>query len=98
MQGQIEVLVVGRANNSSKPDIELPASQDSVGRRHAEITLGTSGECYIVDTGSSNGTFVADNGKWKRIQQSALTSTTPIRLGDYETTISALLQFRRHAA
>jgi len=98
MHGQIEVLVVGRSNNRSQSDIELPASEDTVGRRHAEITLGANSECYIVDMGSSNGTFVADNGKWKKIQQSALTLNTPIRLGTFETTISGLLRSRRKAA
>ena len=95
MQGQIEVLVVGRANTRSQPDIELPASEDTVGRRHAEITVGGNGDCYLVDLGSSNGTFVAETGKWKKIQQTALSSTTPLRLGSYETTISDLLRFRR---
>lgn len=97
MQGQLEVLVVGRANSRAHPDIELPASEDTVGRRHAEITVGAGGDCYIVDLGSSNGTFASENGKWKKIQQTALSSNTPIRLGSYETTISALLRFRRQA-
>ena len=97
MQGQIEVLVVGRANTRSQPDIELPATEDTVGRRHAEITVGANGDCYLVDLGSSNGTFVAENGKWKKVQQTALSSNTPLRLGSYETTISALMRFRRQA-
>jgi len=98
MQGTLEVLVVGRASACSHPDIELPASEDTVGRRHAEITVGSGGDCYIVDLGSSNGTFVAENGKWRSIQQSSATLSTPIRLGSYETTISSLLRFRRQAA
>lgn len=97
MQGQIEVLIVGRANTRSQPDIELAASEDTVGRRHAEITVGANGDCYLVDLGSSNGTCVAENGKWKSVQQVALTSNTPIRLGSYETTISDLLKFRKQA-
>jgi len=97
MYGQIEVLVVGRSNNRSQSDIELPASEDTVGRHHAEITVGANSECYIVDMGSANGTFVADSGKWKKIQQCALDLNTPIRLGTYETTISSLLRSRRKA-
>lgn len=97
MKGHIEVLVVGRANTSSRPDIELPAAEDTVGRRHAEVTLGANSDCYLVDLGSSNGTFVSENGKWKKIQQVALSSNTPVRLGSYETTISELLRFRRQA-
>jgi hypothetical protein len=98
MPEQLEVLVIGRANTRSQPDIELPASEDSVGRRHAEVTLGANGECYLVDLQSSNGTYVAKGGSWKKIQQSAVTPDTPIRLGSYETTISKLLRFRRQAS
>ena len=97
MASPIEVLVAGRASSQSQADIQLPASEDTVGRRHAEITIGANGDCYIVDLGSSNGTFVGDKGKWKKIQQAAVSSNTPIRLGSYETTISELLRFRRQA-
>lgn len=96
MQGNLEVLVVGRASSRSHPDIEVPASEDTVGRRHAEITVG-AGDCYIVDLGSSNGTFVGENGKWRRIQQASVALGTPIRLGSYDTTVSTLLRFRRQA-
>jgi len=98
MASSIEVLVAGRASSQSQADIQLPASEDTVGRRHAEITIGASGDCYIVDLGSSNGSFVGDKGKWKKIQQAAVSSNTPIRLGSYETTISELLRFRRQAS
>ncbi len=98
MSSSIVVLVVGRASSQSRADIQIPASEDTVGRRHAEITIGTNGECYIVDLGSSNGTFVNDKGKWKKIQQAAVSSNSPIRLGSFETTISELLNFRTQAA
>jgi len=95
MPEHLEVLVVGRANARSQPDIEVPASEDTVGRRHAEITLGANGDCYLVDLGSANGTYVDKGGSWKKIQQSAVTPDTPIRLGTYETTIASLLRLRR---
>jgi pSer/pThr/pTyr-binding forkhead associated (FHA) protein len=97
MPEHLEVLVVGRANAHSQPDIEVPASEDTVGRRHAEITLGANGDCYLVDLGSANGTYVDKGGSWKKIQQSAVTPDTPIRLGTYETTIASLLRLRRRA-
>lgn len=95
MQGNLEVLVVGRANSRSHPDIEVPAAEDTVGRRHAEITVVQGGDCYIVDLGSSNGTFVGEGGKWRRVQQASVALGAPIRLGSYETSVSSLLRLRR---
>lgn len=95
MAGTLEVLVVGRANSRSHPDIELPASEDTVGRRHVEITVGADGDCYIVDLASANGTFVTEKGKWRKVQQASVSLDTPIRLGSHETTIALLLRFRR---
>jgi len=97
MPDSLKVLVVGRASSNSHADIELPSSEDTVGRRHAEVTVGAGGDGYIVDLGSSNGTFVSQNGKWRKIQQAAVTLDTPIRLGSYETTLASLLRFRREA-
>lgn len=97
MHGNLEVLVVGRANSRSHPDIEVSAYEDTVGRRHAEITVGAGGDCYVVDLGSSNGTFVGEGGKWRRVQQTSVALGTPIRLGSYETTVASLLRLRRQA-
>lgn len=95
---QIQVLTVGRVNSTARSDIEIPATEDSVGRRHAELTLGAAGECYLVDLGSANGTFIQNGKQWVKIQQGSLTLQTPLRLGSYQTTIADLLRFRRIVA
>jgi pSer/pThr/pTyr-binding forkhead associated (FHA) protein len=97
MSANLKVFVVGRASGANNVDIELPRSEDTVGRRHAEITLGTCGSCHVVDLDSKNGTFVRDkNGaKWRRVGQASLKLGDSIRLGDYVTTVSDLFQFRR---
>jgi pSer/pThr/pTyr-binding forkhead associated (FHA) protein len=95
MPSGIEILVVGRTHSGSRLDIEIPAVHDTVGRKHAEITLGAGGECHIVDLGSANGTHVLQNKKWVRVQQKAIFSDDQIRLGDFETSVTELLKFRR---
>jgi pSer/pThr/pTyr-binding forkhead associated (FHA) protein len=95
MASGIEILVAGRSHNGSRLDIEIPPEHDTVGRKHAEITLGTCGECHIVDLGSTNGTHVLQNKKWVRVNQMSIPPDAPIRLGDFETTIAELLRFRR---
>jgi len=91
----IQTFVVGRSNSRPTADLLVPASEDTVGRRHAEITLGADGSIYLVDLNSSNGTFVSIEKKWKKVNQSAVAMQQPVRLGDYETTIEKLLQLRR---
>jgi len=98
MAAELEILVVGRAHSGSRLDIELPAAYDTVGRRHAEITVGRSGDFHLVDLGSTNGTSVCESGKWVRIKQRTIARSTPIRLGEFETTLENLLGMRRRAS
>jgi hypothetical protein len=40
MASGIEILLAGRSHTGSRLDIEIPPEHDTVGRKHAEITLG----------------------------------------------------------
>jgi pSer/pThr/pTyr-binding forkhead associated (FHA) protein len=95
MNANFEVLVVGRASSMSGLDIEVPAAEATVGRRHAEITIDSSQRCHIVDLGSTNGTFVRDGRRWKRIKQASLRLDDPLRLGDFTTSVAHLMTLRR---
>lgn len=94
-ESALEVLVVGRCNSAQPPDLEVPLEHDTVGRRHAELTIGADGDCYVVDLGSTNGTFVGHGKRWKRIAQTKIAMDEPLRLGEYETTVRRLLALRR---
>jgi len=95
MNTNFEVLVVGRASSRSDLDIEVPAAEATVGRRHAEITIDSSPKCHIVDLGSTNGTFIRDGKRWKRIKQASLHLDDPLRLGDFSTSVAHLMTLRR---
>jgi pSer/pThr/pTyr-binding forkhead associated (FHA) protein len=95
MNANFEVLLVGRASSMSGLDIEVPAGEATVGRRHAEITIDSARKCHIVDLGSTNGTFVRDGKRWKRIKQASLRLDDPLRLGDFTTSVAHLMTLRR---
>lgn len=95
MTADLKVLVVGRSCAANDADIQVPASEDTVGRKHAEITIDASGGCHIVDLRSKNGTFVREGRGWKKISQAGVCLEDSIRVGDYITTVAQLLSLQR---
>lgn len=62
--GKVKEMLVGRKSGKNVPDIDLAGLKGSelVSRKHAKIVLdGNSGEIFLIDMNSTNGTFV--NGK-----------------------------------
>ena len=80
--------IIGR---SREADVVTPAGSTRVSRRHARITELANGDYLIEDLGSTAGTWVASNGQWSAVSQLEVGADVPIRLGDLETTIGALL-------
>ncbi len=95
MNPDFQVLSIGRANSATVTDIVLPASEDTIGHRHAEVSIRPDGLCHFLDLNSANGSFIEENGTWQRIRQTTVSLDTPLRLGSFETTAAALLRFRR---
>ncbi len=63
-EGKVKEMLVGRKSGRNVPDIDLAVIKGSelVSRKHARFILdGNTGELFVVDVGSTNGTFV--NGK-----------------------------------
>ncbi len=60
-EGEVREMLVGRKSGKNIPDIDLSGIKGSelVSRKHAKFILdGNTGEIYIVDLNSTNGTFV----------------------------------------
>jgi len=87
----MRTLIVGRHSSSGGVDIAIAPTEDTVGRRHAEIVVNDDGTYFLRDLGSANGTFVHDSGRWNRVTSSRVGPQQQIRLGDYITSISQLL-------
>lgn len=90
----METYIVGRHSSSGGVDIAVAPTEDTVGRRHAELQVRPDGSCTIRDLGSANGTFVQESGQWSRVSVANVGANQQIRLGDYATTPSQLLAFR----
>jgi pSer/pThr/pTyr-binding forkhead associated (FHA) protein len=95
---KLQVFVVGRRTAGFVPDIAVPSSEDTVGRKHLELTVGPAGSCYLTDLESANGTFVEKQGRWSRVKQASVQLATRIKLGDYQTTPGKLIDMRTHVA
>lgn len=87
---QGERIVVGRFDIDSGPvDVDLgklpPTEADYISRHHAEIWRDPSGQWFIKDLGTKNGSFFRGKGqtKWERINgEQAINQGEEIALGN----------------
>ena len=87
---QGERIVIGRFDIDSGPvDIDLgklpPTEADYISRHHAEIWRAPSGQWFIKDLGTKNGSFFRGKGqaKWERINgEQAINQGEEIALGN----------------
>lgn len=92
MGAEIRTYLVGRRNRSVQCDIALPESETSVSRKHLELTVTASGQCYIVHVHPKNTTQVQGrDGAWLPISQDYVEYDTPLMLGNHQTTARHLL-------
>ncbi|MBS1717224.1 MAG: FHA domain-containing protein [Armatimonadetes bacterium] len=76
--------IIGRFDPSVGPiDVDLASIPESsyVSRKHAKIT-NEDGAWMIHDMGSSNGTFVLQDGDFARVEMAELTDGTEFALGN----------------
>ena len=72
--------VIGRRVASDSKDVAIRLPGLNVSRRHAELKVGPSGNCELVDLDSKNGTYV--NGL--RVNTSTLESGDVVSIGNYK--------------
>jgi hypothetical protein len=83
--------LVGRNNQQQPCDIELPAEEMSVSRRHLELSVTDDGRLYVVHLHPQNSTAVRRDGMWQPISQDFVNLDEPLLVGAYETTARRLL-------
>jgi hypothetical protein len=92
MSEAIRTYLVGRRNQTVNCDITLPETEKSVSRKHLELTLTASGNCYLVHVHPKNTTKVqARDGTWVPVSQDYVEMDAPLMLGNYQTTARQLL-------
>ena len=63
----------------------------TVSRLHAEVIPLPDGRLYVTDCASRNGTFINEDGRWRRISQDFASGGARLRFGEVETRVSHLL-------
>lgn len=82
-----QTLTVGRSAGS-----DLRIRDETVSRRHAELTVTSSGRYYLTDCGSLRGTSVFRGGEWAALRQGYIGPDERIRFGKFETRLARLLK------
>lgn len=78
--------MIGRAETN---DIVL--QEPSVSREHADLTKIGRGVFLLRDLGSTYGTSARQGSDWHLVTGENVTYATPIRIGEFETTVAKLL-------
>jgi len=85
----MDIYTIGRAD----ADIVLDDPEKTVSKHHAELTISDGGrQLYLVDCGSSNGTFVRRDGRWEKIKQDRIKEDDLVRFGSSNVRIRDLLK------
>ena len=85
----MKILTIGRKG----ADVVLEDINQQISRLHAELTITDTGNYYLVDCGSSNGTSIKRGNTWKRIKQEFVNKDDEVRFGDhYSIAIRELLR------
>jgi hypothetical protein len=82
---------VARYRIGRKSDNDIVIQNATVSRRHAELIDTGGGSYELSDLGSSQGTHVHGAKGWRKIERNEIDAKTPIRFGDYKTTVAELL-------
>lgn len=74
-----------------EPTCDIPLSDDSVSRLHAELTVLEGGKLFLTDCKSSNGTFILRDAPPRRISQELILPTDRVQFGRLIVTATDLL-------
>ncbi len=74
---------------------DIPVADTSVSRLHADIADLGGGRLSVTDRGSSNGTFILQNGVPRQIQSDQASEADTIRFGSIDIAASDLFDIIR---
>lgn len=81
-----KTITVGRSDQS-----DVVIDHETISRAHLEITRTDQGRYYVIDRGSSWGTFVWRGEKWEEIKQGYMAADDQIALGKKKVAMSDLI-------
>ena len=74
---------------------DIPVADTSVSRLHADIAEVGGGRLSVTDRGSSNGTYILQNGIPRQIQSEQAAESDTIRFGSIDIAVADLLDIVR---
>ncbi len=72
-------------------DTAITVQHTTVSRLHAEVIPLPDGRLYVTDCASRNGTFINEDGHWRKISQDFASGGARLRFGEVETSVPHLL-------
>ena len=69
----------------------ITVQHTTVSRLHAEVIPLPDGRLYVTDCASRNGTFINEDGHWRKISQDFASAGARLRFGEVETSVPHLL-------
>ena len=79
--------MVGRSR-----DADIVLVDPTVSRLHAELVSGSRGTWFLVDRGSTGGTYRRDAGCWIPVRQEFVRPGDRLKLGEFECVLDDLLR------
>jgi len=74
------------------PKCDIVVADDSVSRRHAELTVLENGLLFLVDCRSTQGTVLHRDNETNSFQQELLLPTDIVQFGDFKIPVKELLK------
>ena len=65
----------------------ITVQHKTVSRVHAEAIPLPDGRLYVTDCASTNGTFINEDGQWRRISQDFASAGARLRFGEVEVSV-----------
>ena len=69
----------------------ITVQHTTVSRLHAEVIPLPDGRVYVTDCASRNGTYINEDGRWRKISQDFAGAAAHLRFGEVETSVPHLL-------
>lgn len=72
-------------------DCDICLDEDTVSRRHAQLSLLPGARLQLKDLGSSNGTWLKGSGQWLVLRDEEIDAQAQLRFGEVEVNLQELL-------
>ena len=73
------------------PDCDIVLADETVSRRHADLSITLSGDVVLTDRRSTQGTQILERGAWRPLARQVVSRDATVRFGDVTMAVAELL-------